>query len=196
MKYPNNIRSLIKLRPDFIGFIFYPKSPRFAEPLDKSILKAVPPEVSKVGVFVNEPLTELVSTVDKYKLNYVQLHGDEDASYAANLKEHSIKIIKVFRISDSLPTDLYQFEDVADYFLFDTATTDYGGSGKQFSWDVLSDLETSTPFLLSGGIRLEDVAAVKQLSLDSFAGVDVNSKFEISPGIKDIELIEKLKQAL
>lgn len=196
MRDPKNIEGLVELTPDFIGFIFYSKSPRFVTSLDDSLVKKIPKSIQRVGVFVNESLDEIDKKAHKYGLSYIQLHGDEDLAFSRNLKERGHKIIKVFRISDSLPTYLGNYEGVADYLLFDTASLNYGGSGVHFKWEALKEYNLDIPYLLSGGVQLEDIPKIKDMGLKKLVGIDVNSRFERSPGVKNLEKIKALKAVL
>lgn len=196
MKDAENIQHLIDLRPDFMGFIFYKKSPRYVSELDADVFSRVPISIKKVGVFVNEDLDAVLEIYEKYGLDYIQLHGDEDLAYSKKLKAKGVKIIKVFRILDSLPYSMAKFCDFSDYFLFDTASKSYGGSGRHFDWSILRNYSFEVPYLLSGGISLEDVEQIKEMNPSGLEGVDVNSRFEIEPGLKDIEMVRKLKTLL
>lgn len=196
MRDPENIQGLIELKPDFIGFIFYPKSDRFVAELNHTTLKSVPDSIKKVGVFVNEAIEKIIETAKIYQLDFVQLHGSEDPKYTKELKDLGLKIIKVFRITDVLPTNIDDFKDVVDYLLFDTETKYFGGSGKQFDWNILKTSNISVPFLLSGGIKLDDIKKIKSLDIPALEGIDVNSKFELEPGLKDLQLLSQLKEEL
>ncbi len=196
MKDPENINELIQLQPDFIGFIFYPKSPRYASTLNKELINTIPHTISKVGVFVNEDFEQILLKRDKYELDYIQLHGDEDLTLVKKLKERGMKVIKVFRISDELPYEIATYDGIADLFLFDKADARYGGTGQQFDWSVLKTYQLKTPYLLSGGVGLEDVNAIKRMDLPMIYGIDVNSRFEIEPGVKDVLNVSKLKEQL
>ena len=196
MKAPENIKGLIELSPDFIGFIFYEKSPRFSKILDRDLLSNIPKSIRKVGVFVNESIESIIKLADRFGVDYVQLHGDEDLDFATTLREKGIKIIKAFPVVDSLPIMVSKYQDVADYFLFDNATNNYGGSGKHFDWNALKNYNLKIPFLLSGGIDLPDLEKIKDMELPHLAGIDVNSKFESKPGVKDLSKIKELKAVL
>lgn len=198
MKHPDNIKGLMAHRPDFIGFIFYEKSSRFAEPLDEEVVNAIPPTTKKVGVFVRADITTVLDKVQRYGLDYVQLHGDESVEYIKELKEanEQVQIIKVFRVTDELPHDIDLYTEVSDLFLFDTATSNYGGSGKHFDWTFLKDYQLSVPYLLSGGISMEDLHKVEDMALNGLIGIDVNSKFEKSPADKNLEMIGQLKKII
>lgn len=196
MSDPLNIQGLVDLSPDFIGFIFYEKSPRFNPRLEQALISSIPNRIKTVGVFVDESFHSILKIVRRFGLDYVQLHGDEDLEFSKKIKESGVKIIKVFRVSDSLPSDVSQYEGIADYLLFDTATVDYGGSGKQFEWDILKQYDLEIPFLLSGGIDISDIGKIKSMNLPRMVGIDVNSRFELEPGLKDLKQVKELKAIL
>jgi phosphoribosylanthranilate isomerase len=193
MKYPNNILEVSQLLPDYLGFIFYEKSSRFFE----GEIPEIPKSIKKVGVFVDATLEEIKSKIEKYNLNAVQLHGKEDALFCEKLKKENIEIIKVFSVLDEFDFDLLKpFESYCDYFLFDTKGKLHGGNGVTFNWQILEKYNSKKPFFLSGGIGIEEIEKiVKSLQcndstkkLPIFA-IDVNSKFEIEPGLKNTELL-------
>ncbi|WP_421764873.1 phosphoribosylanthranilate isomerase [Ekhidna sp.] len=196
MRDPENIQGLLDLKPDFIGFIFYSKSPRFVSEIDEDFIMRIPLSIRKVGVFVNETIERIVALADKYGLKYIQLHGDEDLSFANALKERGLKIIKVFRVMDAIPFYAKNYKGIADYFLFDTASINYGGSGRHFDWNILNNYNLDIPFLLSGGVQLKDIENIKMMNIPQLAGIDVNSQFEIEPGLKDLDKLRELKAAL
>ncbi|WP_258104329.1 phosphoribosylanthranilate isomerase [Marinoscillum sp. MHG1-6] len=195
MKEPENIRGLVTQQPDFIGFIFYPKSPRYVgDELDTS---GVPADVKKVGVFVNEPIESMLEKVSRYKLDFVQLHGGESVEVVRALKSKNVGVIKVLSVQDAMPIDdIKEFEPYVDFFLFDTKTPDFGGSGEKFDWTILKQYESNVPFFLSGGVDLEDIKTIESLGIEKLFAIDVNSRFEVSPGLKDIERIKALKEVL
>ena len=198
MKNPQNINEAAQLNPDFMGFIFYKKSPRYLvnEPNMDSI-QSIDRSIQTVGVFVNEPIESLESLVNTYQLDFVQLHGGESIDYCSKVKSLGIKLIKVFSVEDSIPMEEIKFyKEVVDYFLFDTKTPQYGGSGAHFDWSILEDYNLDVPFFLSGGIKLEDLETIKNLELPMLFAIDVNSKFETAPGLKNIELLRELDKAL
>lgn len=187
LKFPDNIKAVIDLKPDFIGFIFYPNSLRFVEPFDVNVLQIIPPEIKKVGVFVNESLENILTIAHKYKLDVLQLHGSELVEMCMELKTAGFIVLKAFPIAEAYNFKVTKsYEGVCDYFLFDTKTEGYGGSGLKFNWEILKQYVGNTPFLLSGGIAADDAEAILKINHAKFAGIDVNSKFEISPGLKDI----------
>lgn len=198
MREPENIQELETLGPDFIGFIFYEKSPRYVAVADnQGIISRIDTSINKVGVFVNEPIESLFSTVTEFDLDYVQLHGGEDLDYCKEVEKAGVKIIKVFSVMDQLPlAQIQEFEEVVEYFLFDTKTPEYGGSGRHFDWNILNDYNSDKPFLLSGGIKNEDLDEIMKLDIPHLFALDVNSKYESAPGVKNIELIKELDKAL
>lgn len=197
MKFPENILAVAALRPDFMGFIFYPKSPRYAEPLDIETINSIPKSIKKIGVFVNESLENILTVVYKYNLDGVQLHGSENVEICRKLKDTGLLVLKAFPIADAYNFNVTKtYEGACDYFLFDTKTEAYGGSGVKFDWQILNKYKGQTPFLLSGGIAADDSEAILKIEHPKFAGIDLNSKFEISPGFKNVKLLNKFLQAL
>jgi len=176
---------------DMIGINFYPKSKRYigVQTLNKK------DQAVFVGVFVNEDLEKVWTAAENYSLDYIQCHGHESVEYCEVLKE-DYRVIKVFSIDQE--TDFAQIENYAfcDYFLFDTATKDFGGSGQKFDWESLKNYKGSTRFLLAGGISPKDVQAIKRIKHPAFAGVDINSKFEDSPGIKNAAAVNNFVQKI
>jgi len=192
MKFPENIKSVAALQPDLMGFIFYPKSPRYAEPLDMATLESLPRSIKKIGVFVNEDLERILTFVFKYKLDGVQLHGIENKDICKKLKEAGLIVLKAFPIAEASNFQVTAtYEGVCDYFLFDTKTEAYGGSGIKFDWTILDEYKGQTPFLLSGGISDADAEAILKINHPKFIGIDLNSKFEIEPGFKNVEMLKE-----
>jgi phosphoribosylanthranilate isomerase len=190
MKYPDNILEVGELLPDYMGFIFWEKSARFFDGIIPELSKSI----KKTGVFVNATVEEIVEKVTKYNLQAVQLHGQESVDFCTELKSklaHSIEIIKVFSVGENFDFKLLEpFEMVCDFFLFDTKGKLPGGNGTTFDWKVLENYPSSKPFFLSGGIGIEELNQVKQLlktNLPIYA-IDINSKFEIESGLKNVEL--------
>jgi len=191
MKIPENILAVAALQPDFMGFIFYPKSPRFAEPLDIATLNALPQSIKKIGVFVNENMENILTFVYKYKLDGVQLHGTELVGMCKEFRESGLIVIKAFPIAEAYNFKVTKpYEGACDYFLFDTKTDAYGGSGLKFNWKMLDEYKGQTPFLLSGGIAADDAEAILKIEHPKFAGIDLNSRFELKPGLKNIDLLK------
>ena len=197
MKFIENIEQVSGLYPDYMGFIFYEKSKRNFE----GVIPKLPKSIKKTGVFVNEYLEIVISLVEEYQLEAIQLHGDETVTYIRQLKTHlpSIEIIKVFGIKDEFNFDvLTPFLPLVDYFLFDTKGKERGGNGFQFDWSVLDAYPYEKPFFLSGGIGLKDVLAIQKIinsNLPIYA-LDINSKFEIEPGLKNINEVKTFKNKL
>lgn len=187
MKYPDNIQSVAALQPDYLGLIFYPASPRYAASLNVNELQMLPLTTKKVGVFVNEDLQKTEEIIQQYQLQAVQLHGNESPEICAALKNKA-EVIKAFGVDESF--DFHQLEpyaDFVDYFLFDTKTAAHGGSGKAFNWQILQNYHLKIPFFISGGLSNENIKDVLTLNHPAFYGVDLNSRFELEPGLKDLE---------
>ncbi len=195
MKHPENILEVSKLLPDYMGFIFWKKSMRY---FDGTIPK-IPKSIKKVGVFVNEDFEYILEKIQKYDLQAIQLHGNESPEFCKklNLKTKNsiqapIEIIKVFSVSHDFDFEiLKKYESTCDYYLFDTKGKLPGGNGATFNWHLLEKYNSKKPFFLSGGIGLEEIKQLKNFDLSIFA-IDVNSKFEIEPGLKKIELLKSI----
>ncbi len=198
MRDVENIKALSELKPDFIGFIFYDKSPRFVgtEAFDAEFINSLPRDIKKVGVFVNATIDFIVQNVRKYGLHYVQLHGNEMPDFCRNLKFKGVNIIKAFRIDNSfIFSQLNNYKPHVDFFLFDAKGDGYGGNGITFDWSILKKYDNEKPYFLAGGISLENVDDLESIVPKPYA-MDVNSKFEISPAIKDIEKIAELLEKI
>ncbi len=187
------VKQLDEMGVEFCGFIFYPKSPRFVFKYMPAInIKKIKGHINKVGVFVNAPSEEILQTVDSCGLYLVQLHGDESPKTCEKISDY-ISVIKAFRLAedDNILWKIKDYKDVVDMFLFDTEGVGYGGTGKKFNWDALLGLDIDKPFFLSGGIQPDDIPALRAFSKDTVAkdlfSIDVNSRFEISPGVKDMD---------
>lgn len=186
MTEAGNIRDIEQLGIDLMGFIFYHKSPRCLCQMPEYL----PVHAKRVGVFVNESKENILTYADRFGLDYIQLHGNESPEHCRTLRNNGLHLIKAFPISQ--PKDLLavsRYEGLCDYYLFDTKTPQYGGSGNQFEWNILHRYNGSTPFLLSGGINPYSAKALKEFHHPRFAGIDINSRFETRPGIKDVERI-------
>ncbi|MEG2855507.1 phosphoribosylanthranilate isomerase [Bacteroides sp.] len=187
MREAENIRAVEALGIDMMGFIFYPKSPRFVDELPCYL----PSQAHRVGVFVNEEKQTVRTYADRYNLNYIQLHGQESPEYCKSLKANGAKLIKVFSIARSKDLQgIEAYDGICDYVLFDTKCEQYGGSGEQFDWEVLKDYRGITPFLLSGGIHAFSAPALNVFQHPLLAGFDINSRFELRPGLKDVARIK------
>jgi len=191
MRDPVNILKVSELKPDIMGFIFYRFSQRYAgEMIDENILLQMPSSVSKAGVFVNEDEELITATIRKYSLDIVQLHGYETPSLCHSLKEKGIMVIKAFSMSRDNPfRQCNEYSSITDYFLFDAPGSGNGGSGKHFNWKILEEYNLDKPFFLSGGISPDDIDKISEIKNPALFGIDINSRFEIMPGIKDTELI-------
>lgn len=193
----DQIQELISLNVDFLGFIFYEKSPRYV--LNNLSLDEISKinHSAKVGVFVNENIERIVEISEKADLNFIQLHGDENEDFISELKKNlksEITIIKVIRVgkqsSDELQKTINRQQTTINHLLFDTDSKAFGGTGETFNWNILNDIEIPFPYFLSGGISLENIENSELLNQKPFA-FDINSKFEIEPGNKDLEKIKK-----
>lgn len=190
------VQELAALGADYAGFIFYEKSPRFVAgkiPVDE--LKAFT-GIQKAGVFVNESAERILQIVADYGLNAVQLHGDETPEFAKELSAETT-VIRAFRVrgDENLTELLSPYEDSVDYFLFDTKAQEYGGTGKKFDWSVLERASINKPYFLSGGIGVDDAEQVKTfINNNNVFSLDVNSRFEIEPGVKDMEQVRRFMQ--
>jgi phosphoribosylanthranilate isomerase len=192
MRESANIQDVAALKPDLMGFIFYPKSKRYVgEGFDSDIIYSLMPEIQTAGVFVNVEIDKMLSVSKKFRFDFVQLHGNESPGYCKEAQEKGFKVLKAFGIQNDFDWNVLRpYEKVCNYFLFDTSTKDYGGSGQKFDWSVLSQYKLQHPFFLSGGISLEDASNIKNLNNPKLAGIDINSKFEIQPGVKDVGLLK------
>ncbi|WP_341227541.1 phosphoribosylanthranilate isomerase [uncultured Arcticibacterium sp.] len=199
MRDNQNIKDVLTVNPDYMGFIFFEKSPRNLDiDWNPEILQSFPETTKKVGVFVNEALEIVIEKVKKYQLDLVQLHGSESTNYCQKLETLKIPVMKAFSVDEG-----FDFESVIPYqkactqFLFDTkAKGGYGGHGKTFDWTLLDQYTLNTPFLLAGGIDLSNIEELININNPALLGIDVNSKFEIEPALKDIEKLRKLREAL
>ncbi|MCX2762458.1 phosphoribosylanthranilate isomerase [Aquimarina muelleri] len=217
MKFPENIQEVTLLQPDYLGFIFYEKSPRNFE----GKILAIPSTIKKTGVFVDTSIDFILQKVKQYDFQAIQLHGNESAAYCQDLKDtlisddrphrflkpvrssedDKIKIWKVFSIKDTFDFDVLKpYEGIVDCFLFDTKGKEKGGNGYTFDWSVLKNYSSSTPFILSGGIGLEETDSIlsflKGPESNYLYAIDVNSRFEIEPGLKNIEKLKEFKNLL
>lgn len=198
MKYEENIEQVAALQPDYLGFIFWEPSKRYFA----SEIPVVPERIKKVGVFVDAKIEEIMEKVETYDLQGVQLHGTESPEFCAVLEQHlkqaRVKIIKVFSVKEDFDFGLLEaYEDVCDYYMFDTKGKLPGGNGYAFNWEVLKAYPSTKPFFLSGGIGLESKEKITDFLKTPMArychAIDVNSRFEIEPGLKNIELLKKFK---
>ena len=206
MKHPENILEVAALKPDYLGFIFYERSPRnFSGEIPE-----INPAIKKTGVFVDAEINFILEKVKKYDFRAIQLHGKESAEYCTKLRsslgqDNSVEIIKVFSVKETFDfEELKAYEGVVDLFLFDTQGKNKGGNGITFNWELLKEYPSSTPFILSGGIGQEELQKIEELYVyfekknRSYLlyGVDVNSKFELEAGLKDAKALKIFKDNL
>lgn len=203
MTQPDQVDQLAGMGATFAGFIFYPKSPRYVfKHMTITQIRKVN-NINKVGVFVNSSIEEVLHLVDECRLHMVQLHGDESPKFCEKIADY-VSVVKAFRLSenDSVDWMIRPYMDVCDMFMFDTMGAGYGGTGKKFDWSVLKNSSIGKPFFLSGGIEPGDEAELKAFAQEPVAkalfAIDINSKFEVSPGVKDMDklrpFIEHMKQ--
>jgi phosphoribosylanthranilate isomerase len=196
MTSAEQVTALDEMGVEFAGFIFYPNSPRYVQKQMKfeDIKRIKGKGINKVGVFVNAPVDDVLRAVDECGLYLVQLHGDETPKYCEKIADY-VTVVKAFRLreEENVLWKIKDYRDIADMFLFDTEGAGYGGTGKKFNWEVLKGLNIAKPFFLSGGIGPDDVDAIAAFAKDTVAkdlfSLDINSKFETVPGIKNMHLI-------
>ena len=185
-----NAQSIINMKPSFVGFIFYPPSPRYIQAIPALDF---PDGVRKVGVFVNETKENILKIAQENNLDYIQLHGKESPDYCAELKGEGLKLIKAFSIFEAFDfSALPHYAAHCDYFLFDTKGDLPGGNGVRFNWNLLHKYTLDTPFMLSGGIGLNDLDRIQEFKHEALIGIDVNSGFEEEPGFKRLDQVQVL----
>ena len=193
MREPHNITLVAELQPDYMGFIFYAPSPRFVHTLAIESVQHLPETVEKVGVFVNETLEKVVRIAAMYTLRTIQLHGNETPTYCATLQDHGFTVLKAFAIATE--EDIHSislYKNFIDMAVLDTKGKNLGGNGIVFDWNLLESYTVELPFLLSGGISLANIATLLAIKHPNLCGIDVNSKFEIEAGMKDIPALKEL----
>ncbi len=193
MKYPENIQEIAELQPDYLGFIFYDKSKRYVlneneQAFDNFIYQDTL-RIQKVGVFVNEEIKNIIRIATTFDIKIIQLHGDETPEFCENLQLLDFKIIKAFGINEDFDFSvLSEYADVCDYFLFDTKSKNYGGTGNHFDWNLLKQYDNSKPIFLSGGLDIQDIPTIHDLLKDiNIHALDFNSKLEKHYGLKDVK---------
>ncbi len=188
MRDRSNIQELMGLKPDYMGLIFYPPSKRLVDGLAEGTLEAIPETVKKTGVFVNATKDDILDKIAVYGLNALQLHGAESPEFCKDLASTGLEIIKAFGVDEGFDFEqLEAYEGTVDYFLFDTKTKLHGGSGLTFNWDLLKGYGLNIPYFLSGGLDAENLEEALKLEDPRFYGVDLNSRFELEPALKDID---------
>ena len=205
----NQLRELDAMDIDFVGLNFYKGSSRYvADKMSGEQIKNGDFDIKKIGVFVNESIEKIMTVVEDYGLDIVQLHGDESSTLCGQLSRE-IEVIKAFRLNDgakSIEQMIEHYDDACDYYLFDAGGYSspfesekggaFGGTGKQFNWDLLNSNRIEKPFFLAGGIGLPDAVKVKNFDHPDFFAVDINSRFEISPGVKDLDMVRMFARVL
>lgn len=192
MRDADNIRQLLALNPDYVGFIFYPPSLRYVGGDFPVEVSALVTGAKKVGVFVDADFDDMREIIFHHKLDAVQLHGKETPGECWLHRSLGLTVIKAFAIDEQFDFSVLEpYVDAVDYFLFDTKTPQHGGSGVKFNWDILKNYNNAKPVFLSGGIGEDDVAAIRALTHLDIHAVDVNSRFEVSPGVKDVDKLKR-----
>jgi phosphoribosylanthranilate isomerase len=191
MREPGNIREVSGLNPDFMGFIFYPGSKRYAGRLSPVTVKGLPTGIKKVAVFVNATREEVHSTCKAYSIRILQLHGNEPPEVCRAFREEGFQVIKAFRVGRGLDLrEMEKYNESCDLVLLDSSAEGYGGTGQKFNWRHLGDYRSPLPFFLSGGIGANDADRIRQLDVPQLYGVDLNSRFEVKPGMKNSRELE------
>jgi phosphoribosylanthranilate isomerase len=190
LKNPYNIAEVAALQPHYMGFILYPGSPRYVN-LETAgrLVKIIPSSIHRIGVIVNEPIENALKIAQSGFFDLLQLHGNENIDYCSNLSVH-ISIIKAFSIALTLPVNLSDYQAFCKMFLFDSAGEKFGGNGKPFDQKILLHYSLDKEFILGGGISSTDSKQIKSIEANKLIGIDLNSRFEIEPGIKDIKLLK------
>lgn len=197
MRQRENVKDVSAAQPDYLGFIFYPRSKRYVGEPEPSLFREVPPNIRKVAVFVNEQISTIRTLVEKYSIDLVQLHGNESPNDCRKLQSAGLQIIKAFGVDEN-----FDFKAVkpylphCNYILLDTKSENHGGTGRKFNWNKISEYPYEIPLFLSGGISVADVSQIRQLSDSRLYAVDINSCFENSPGFKNPDLVHQFIQEL
>jgi phosphoribosylanthranilate isomerase len=196
MRDAENIMEVAALSPDYMGFIFYPKSPRYVGE-DFRIPSDFPTNIIRVGVFVNESSDRIIAYARQHRLNFIQLHGSESVKRCEELKQHNLQVIKVFSIDEETTFEITKdYSAAADFVLFDTKGKYYGGNAQTFRWQRLGDYNQKIPFFLSGGLSPENIPGIAGLKDMNLYALDVNSGAERSPGVKDIKKIKAIQDII
>lgn len=191
MRDPDNILGVVAALPDYLGFIFYPKSKRFVGfESSPEVLAEIPHSVKKVGVFVDETLAKVLQICQIWKLDVAQLHGHETPEFCQQIKNSGMMVFKAFSVDKDFDFKILEdYSEVCDYFLFDTKGQLPGGTGQKFNWQLLENYKLNVPFFLSGGIGPDDIEDVRNLNHPQLFGIDINSGFEIIPGFKEVDKV-------
>lgn len=196
MTSPRNLEQVCDLGPDYVGYIFYPTSKRYVgERPDPALFQIPGPGIRKVGVFVNESIPVVLGAFDSDHLQLVQLHGDETPDYCRRLVMEGVPVIKALD-AEADKSRMAEYRELVHCYLFDTPGKGYGGTGKKFDWELLKNIPSDLPFLLGGGIGPGDAGAILDMDHGRMLGVDLNSRFELAPGIKDVTLLKEFMELI
>ncbi|MBD9180532.1 MAG: phosphoribosylanthranilate isomerase [Odoribacter splanchnicus] len=197
MREPGNIAAVASLCPDMLGFIFYPLSPRYAGNLLPEAVHVLPPDIQRTGVFVNEEEAVILGIAERYRIDTIQLHGAESPEFCRKFRDKGFRVVKAIGIGGTEDLEACgKYEGCCDMLLFDTKSPKHGGTGRGFDWELLGNYRGKLPFLLSGGIGPADALRIKAFGHTRLAGIDLNSRFEIAPGVKDYELLSAFMEEL
>lgn len=190
MRDPVNVQEVLQLTPDYVGLIFYPASPRYVGEVDPTLL-SLRPETQRVGVFVNESIENILKQADRFDLDVIQLHGQETPTLCLAIKEAGFRVWKAFGIDSTFNwTQLHPYQDLIEAFLFDTKSPKHGGTGQSFDWQLLQNYPFQVPYYLSGGLNPENLKEACKIKDTRCLGLDLNSGFEVSPGLKSIPILK------
>jgi phosphoribosylanthranilate isomerase len=190
MREPDNIREVSGLEPDYMGFIFYTGSKRYAGNLPPDTGKMLPGSIDKVAVFVNASREEILSTCQAWSIRILQLHGDEPPAFCRSFREEGLRVIKAFRVGQKLDVEgIGRYKESCDFILLDTSGEGFGGTGRKFDWKQLEHNTFESPFFLSGGVAPGDAQRIIEMDIPQLHAVDLNSRFEIKPGLKDVKAL-------
>jgi len=196
LREANNMEAVAALKPDYMGFIWYTQSPRYVYRLPETVLQQLPAGIIKTAVFVNEEMPVIKALIKQFDFEAVQLHGQENPEFCSELKQQ-VQVLKAFGLDEQFDFGrLEPYVGCVDYFLFDTKTSKHGGSGQTFNWGLLDNYQLDVPFFLSGGLGLDNLNEIKKIKHPAFYGVDLNSRFETEPGLKDINKLKKAFEML
>lgn len=196
MRDPENILQVVECHPDYMGFIFYEKSKRYVGK-DFKIPIQLNKNIKRVGVFVNESTERILELAGLHNLDFIQLHGNESVRECMELKNNGLGVIKVFSVDEHFQwIDVVPYTSRLDFFLFDTKSNSYGGTGKTFDWNLLNRYDQDIPFFLSGGVSTDNIQKAKSLVNRNLYALDINSGIEISPAVKDINKLMEVNNLL
>lgn len=190
MRDPENIAQVAALSPMLMGFIFYDKSPRNAAGLDPEVIRRLPDFIRPVAITVNRDFNGIMALCRQYGFKIVQLHGEESPELCRRLREEGLTVFKAIPVDSDIDwNSVAAYEGAADMFVFDTKSSSRGGTGRKFSWDILAGYPLSVPYLIGGGVGPDDIPAIIDAMRPGMAGIDINSRFETEPGLKDLGLL-------